>query len=178
MVFELLFKLHKRTHFGGKGSVLYGVFYPIPPSIRKLFNYYTLQRQLIVYSKLCKNTDLSFIAPNEVGCAESVTRLLREIDPDLTPVLTGTWTLLQHLTTSKRWVELTKHIPGCVVIAATGTGYGDIAGHVGIYDGDRIWNNNSNTGRWTNSYTIQTFTARYLLAGGMRVRFFAPLNKK
>ena len=172
MLFELLFNIHKRTHLGGRG------FYPIPPSLRRMFKRYTLQRQLIVYSRLCKNTDLSFIAPDEVGCAESVTRLLREIDPDLTPVLTGTWTLLNELLSSKRWVELQKPMPGCIVIAATGTGNGKMVGHVGIYDGDRIWNNNSYTGRWTNSYTVQTFTARYLLAGGMKVRFFAPLNKR
>jgi hypothetical protein len=169
MLFEILYRLTAHpTRLGAQG------FYPIPERILPLFKRYPLAKQIVTYARLCNGVDLSFIAPNDVGCAESVTRLLREVDQDLVPVITGTWTLLEHIRRSKRFREVKTPFNSCVVIAATGTGNGSIQGHVGIYDNGRIWNNTSRTGKWSASFTLQAFKARYQITGGMPVRYFLP----
>lgn len=162
--------LKLNTRVGGTG------FYPIPPWLRQYLNRMSMPKRVVYYARLCSGVDLSTLAPNEVGCAESVTRLLRQLDTTLVPVELSTYRLTLHLVVSKRFVELDTPLPGCVVIAATGTGNGHIVGHTGIYDGRRIWNNNSYTGKWSDSYTIATFRDRYERLGGMKVRFFIPVR--
>ena len=172
MLFEVLYTLHKRTRLGGRG------FYPVPNYLRPLFSKYPIHKRVHVYARLVKDTDLSFIAPDDVGCAESVTRLLREVDPTLSPVILGTYTLLEHLRTSPRFKEIGVPINGCLVLAATGTGNGTIQGHVGIFDNGRVWSNNSYKGVWDAHFTLQAFKARYTLQGGMKVRHFIPITNK
>lgn len=165
------FFLKRQRSLGGQG------FYPIPPMVRAILNRYSFHRRLALYARLCKDVDLSFLASNEVGCAESVSRCLRELDESIIPVTLGTYTLWQRMKKSNRFVQIPVPYTGCVVVAATGTGNGSMRGHTGIYDGRRIWNNNSYTGRWTDSYTIESFRNRYEAKGGMKVRFFIPKER-
>lgn len=171
-MFSTLYQLSIAGKLGASG------WYPIPNWLRLYLKQLPIYRQVVVYARLLKDADLSFIAPDEVACAESVTRLLNTIDPSLIPVITGTWSLLEYLVTSKRFREIPQPVDGCVILAATGTGNGTIAnGHVGICDKGMIWNNNSAIGKWQKTYSYMTFRARYEYTGGMKVRYFLPINK-
>lgn len=150
-------------------------FFPIPQWLKVFLRRYNVQKQVAVYAKLLVGVDMSFLTPNELGCAESVTRLLRNIDTTLTPVITGTYTLLGHLERSRRFIEIgERHVnDGCVAISATGTGFVGKIGHVGIVVGKRIYSNNSYTGKWDAHWSMLRFKDDYQRKGGMKVRYFA-----
>lgn len=159
------------------GDKLGADWYPIPRWLRAYLSRLPITQKIVVYSRLLKDRDLSFIADDEVGCAESVTRILNTLDNDLCPIITSTWTLSEHIRlNSNRFIEVPYPQDGCIVLAATGTGNGKIRGHVGIYDNGRIWNNNSLLGKWQKSYSLLTFKERYQHKGGFKVRYFLPLD--
>ena len=144
---------------------------------------FNIQRQVSAYAQLALGEDLSELAPNEFGCAESVTRLLNQVNKDLTPIITGTWTLWQHMEKSKHFIEIEKEHAnnGVVVIAPTGTGNGGAIGHVGILVGNRVYSNNSYTdisknryaGEWDDYWTLDSFIDNYEHKNGIKVRFYA-----
>jgi hypothetical protein len=163
---ETLFKLGMNTHnLGGTG------FMPVPSWLRVLLNTMTPARQMLVYARLMDGKDLSQIAPNDIGCAESVTRITNILFGD--EVITGTYSLLEYLLRNNIvWKEVYTPSDGVVVMAATGTGNGSIQGRVGIYENGRIWSNNSITDKWDTHFSHQAFVYRYQVLGGMKVRYF------
>lgn len=153
------------------------VWYPLPSWLRVYFRTMSPARQVLTYARLMKGRDLSHTVDNEVGCAESVTRILTTLFPHC-HIITGTWTLLRFLQMSKHFMEVSKPVDGAIAIAATGTGNGRIPnGHVGIVDGSLLWNNSSSSGKWGLWYTMRTFVHRYQVGGGMRVYYFLPVKK-
>lgn len=151
-------------------------FYPIPKWLLPLLTRMAPHRAMLTYARLMDGVDLSFTVPDDVGCAESVTRACNALFGD--DIIPGTYTLLHHyLRLPFVWRELKAPMDGCVVIAATGTGNGSIPGHVGIYDRGRVWSNNSYTGRWDKHFSITSFRDRYFRQGGMQVRCFIRVKK-
>ena len=151
----------------------------MPSWARTWLRRYPLQKQVHVYARIVIGSDMSSIAPNELGCAESVTRLLQQVNANLCPVYTGTWHLLDHLIHAKtQFKEVTEQEAkdGSIVIAATGTGFGLFPGHVGIIDSKRVLSNNSRTGKWDGYWSLLAFKDRYQRQGGMRIRYFAIKN--
>src|SRR5690348_7159050 len=73
------------------------------------------------------------LAPDELGCAETVSTLLARVLPQF-PIVTGTWSLLDVLRRYPGIKEVTPLWPevGDIVLYATGQGSGIFPGHVGI----------------------------------------------
>lgn len=114
----------------------------------------------------------SDLAPDELGCAESVTQVIRKVIPSF-PVITGTWTLWDYLRKHSAFVVTSRPKPGDVIISPTGTGNGRFPGHVGIMSNDRIiLSNDSRDGKFKKSYTLDEWYDRYQKAGGYPVHFF------
>lgn len=107
-----------------------------------------------------------------VGCAESVTTILRTVTTF--PLITGTWTLRDELERDTRFTKTGIPMPGDIVISPTGTGNGSIRGHAGIVGRNgSIMSNDSYTGKWMANYTIDTWRARYVTKGGMPTYFYS-----
>lgn len=171
MLYKLLELIIRRgTKLGAKG------FYPLPLWARTMLLRMNPSKARLYCARLQEGVDLSDLAPNELGCANAVTQIDRMLFGDTIEV--STWKLLEHYVLSPEWMEWQNPTNGCTVIAATGTGNGRIKnGHVGIYDNGLVWNNNSYTGKWAQSYTIDSFKAYYQGEGGMRVRYFIRIRK-
>ena len=158
------------TVLGSKG------FFPLPSWVRAYLLRKAPHQAMLSVARLMDGVDLSFTVPDDVGCAESVTRICRMLFGD--EIIPGTYTLLRHYERYPRvWKEIAFPVDGCVVIAATGTGNGSIPGHVGIADSGRVWSNNSYTGKWDKHFSMMSFKDRYQVKGGMRVRYFIRISK-
>lgn len=98
------------------------------------------------------------LANDFFGCAESVTTILKAVDPRF-PIITGTWTLWDYLEKSPFFVKVTKPVAGDIIINPTSALY---TGHVGIFKDDNlIISNDSNSGLFKQNYTLSTWRATY-----------------
>ena len=168
--------LFKKETLGASG------FFPMPSWLRKILKRFHIQKQVAFYAQLVKGADMSMLAPDEYGCEESRTRLLRMVDSTLTPVFTYTKTGLNHMLNSRRFIEIPRHLAndGCIVMAATKTwpvGWESSVknGHTGVLIGKRVYSNNSQSGEWDNAWRLDRFIEYYQKKGGMKVRFFAVI---
>ncbi len=133
------------------------------------------ERELLhEYAKLYVGRDASplDVASDDLGCAESVTSILRNVIPF--PIIVGTATLFELLNNDERFFS-SGILPteGDIIISPTGSGNGSIRGHVGIVGEDeRIYSNNSYTGNWEQNYIVESWRKRYEMNGGMPVFFF------
>lgn len=117
-----------------------------------------------MYARLCEGNALYSIVDKDVACAESVSRLLLNVDSTILPnVITGTWTFYDFLTKSARFERVNIPGKGDIVLSPTGFGNGKIKnGHIGIVAHDGIiYSNASMTGKWTPNYTLKTWWARW-----------------
>lgn len=111
------------------------------------------------------------MAPDELGCAETVSTILGKVIQF--PVLTGTWSLFDKLRTDKRFEKIGAHERGAIIISYTGSGNGKFPGHTGICGkGTQIMSNSSATGQFTQNYTDSTWKERYMRKGGFPVHYF------
>ena len=107
------------------------------------------------------------MASDVVGCAESVSMVIRDVLPDF-PIYTGTWSLNERLKIDKRFSALNTPQPGAIIISPTGTGNMKLVsnGHTGIFtDADTIASNDSSTGLWEENYTMGSWLGRWAKAG-------------
>ena len=140
------------------------VFYPLPEWLKSYMSRYPLYKRVQYYSRLLNGVDMSFIAPNNLACCESMTRLLRNLNPNLTPMFTYTPDFRDHMKSSKHYIQLDERLAtliggGVIVIAPTKQGV--FTGHVGVLDKGRIWSNSSENGRWSNKFSLLTFKNYY-----------------
>lgn len=129
-----------------------------------------LYKQATLY--LGKDASPLDIVADEVGCAESVTEILRQVIDY--PITVGTWTLNDMLSRDSRFLVI-REIPqkGDIIISPTGTGNGTIRGHVGIVGLDNvIMSARSDTGLWSTFYNLDTWKARYVGIGGFPVNYY------
>ncbi len=111
------------------------------------------------------------LAPDEVGCAETVTTIIRPIFGN--PVILGTYTLHDYLNSSKAFIQVVEPMPGDIVLSPTGMGNGKIVGHVGIVgNNNTIMSNDSYTGKFMANYTISNWHNRYVVAGALPMFYF------
>lgn len=142
----------------------------------------TLNR-LVIYrvavNSLGVDTSPNDFAPDEYGCADSVSGVLQSalggekgIDWAISTAI-----LYRELLTSKAWCLVQSPLPGDIIISPTGYGNGGLAnGHVGICaTGDRIMSNSSLKGVWEQNFTTQTWKDRYVTLGGFPVYYFRKL---
>lgn len=103
----------------------------------------------------CLGRDLSKLAPDEQGCAESVSRILRLVYPDF-PIITSTTALDAHLRNSPRFTAVQTPKKGYVTMFAT---RGGTIGHVGIMGKRNIMSNTSATGLFLANYDLTSWYA-------------------
>lgn len=116
-------------------------------------------------------------APDELGCADTVSNIIRKVLPDF-PIITGTSTLWSRLQSDKRFERVGVPEVGAVIISPTGNGNGTFPGHTGICGEDGvIMSNNSYNGKFEANYTQKTWEARYMRKGGFPMMFYRLKNK-
>lgn len=116
----------------------------------------------------------SDIAPDELGCAETVSNIIRGVIPDF-PVVTGTWTLWDILRNHPRFEQTSVPMPSDVIISPTGTGNGSFPGHAGIVGEGVVMSSDSRTGRFEKNYTLEEWMERYQKQGGYPVYFYRKI---
>jgi hypothetical protein len=110
-----------------------------------------------------------------VGCAESVTNILR--NHVNMPIITGTSSLFSYFEKSGNFARVDIPKEGYIVISPTGMGDGSIRGHVGIVGkNDVVMSNDSRSGKWMANYTLQSWRARYSGQGKMPVYFYKVIK--
>lgn len=154
MIFDLF-----RKKLGGAGD------YPIPARIVRIINrVYPNEKALGLVAYILKGNDVTYVAPNDLGCAESASRMIRVLVPSF-PVCTGTIALKQALDTSPYFERTWDRGDGVVWMAETGKGL-YAHGHVGVEWKGYIYSNNSKTGKIDSHFTPDTFTRYYYTNGG------------
>jgi len=136
-----------------------------------------LRRQLIYRTALDTigvDASPNDLAPDEFGCAESVSLILNRAIGF--PTITGTYTLNQRLQSDRRFAPTNTPRPGDIIISPTGMRLGPSKinnGHVGIVgNNNSIMSNDSYTGKWMANYTIDTWRKRYQQDGKYPVFFY------
>lgn len=124
-----------------------------------------LQRQLIhkrALEHLGVDASPQDIAGDELGCAESVTTIVKKVLPQM-PVITGTWTLYEYLQKSRDWIPTTNPKPGDIILSPTGIVSKVKIGHVGIVGvNNTVMSSSSyNQGKWMTNYTTETWRNKY-----------------
>lgn len=118
----------------------------------------------------------SDIAPDELGCAESVSKLIKSVLRYFA-VVTGTWSLWDVLRRHEQFQEVDSPLPGDIIISPTGTGNGSMRGHTGIVGNDlTVLSNDSSTGTFEENYTIAAWIKLYGGAGGFPVHYYRIIN--
>ncbi|MGX7894415.1 hypothetical protein [Tsuneonella sp. HG222] len=102
------------------------------------------------------------LAPDTIGCAESVTNIIRDVLPDF-PIITGTASLKARLDTDPRFRRSEVATPGTIILSPTGSSTSKKVtnGHVGIIGQFGIMSNDSATGKWEQNYTATTWRQRW-----------------
>lgn len=113
------------------------------------------------------------LATDELGCAETITNLLRNAGVKA-PIILGTYSLFEWL--QKNCWRVSLPLPGNIVISPTGLGgrNGITHGHTGIVlDEGKVASSDSKTGKFIINYTIKDWIKKYVDKGGYPMYFFA-----
>ena len=121
-------------------------------------------------TELCKASiglDLSVQAPNERGCAESVSNLLNGIFDF--PRFLSTIALKSHLDSDKRFNRCQVKAWTIIVSPTVGSNIG----HCGVLgDNGVIYSNNSKTGLWDKHWTLDKWIAYYRTQKGLQILLY------
>ena len=122
------------------------------------------------------NTDASpeDVAPDSLGCAETVNAIHRKVFGFEIGGGLSTNRLYKILEKSPLFVRVDQPLEGDVVISPTGYGNGKLPnGHVGIISKDNmIMSSDSNTGLFLENYSLESWKGRYTNLGGYPVCLF------
>lgn len=134
----------------------------------------TMKPTLVEVAQSLLGTDISpkDLVADEVGCAESMTNLMKKVYPE-TPIITGTYSLFDYLNKpTSNYTRVTVPTPGTVILCPTSAGK-PFPGHVGIFMEDMtIASNDSATGRFIKNYNLDTWIARWVNKGGYQIFMF------
>lgn len=122
-------------------------------------------------------------APDEVGCAESVSEILNDLFPNF-PIWTGTWNLGDYLSKDARferkYYSRTDTIPSGTIIICRTLPNKPFPGHVGIVGiNNTIFSNDSRKeflGKFLMNYTYEKWIERWCVQGGYAVEFYQIKN--
>lgn len=109
------------------------------------------------------------VAIDDLGCADSVSAIIKSIFPQAIKGSVSTAELNNQLKASPFFFKPRDIRPGDIVMSPTGMGKtGKIKnGHVGIVgENDEIMSNSSATGLWTTNFTFASWIKRYREQGG------------
>lgn len=147
--------------------------------MKKLLLINLLRRKIVtLYCRLYLGKDFTplDIVPDELGCAEAVTTLLKNAGL-MHLVIPGTWTLWKYLQKSDQWELVRSPMEADIIISPTGLSKlgkeAPFVGHVGIV-GPRgmVYANNSDNGKWSTVYHLDDWKRRYEVKGGYPIYYY------
>lgn len=118
------------------------------------------------------------LAPDELGCADTVSAILVHAFGPIIRHSVSTAEMYNLLNNSPHFKKVNNFKFGDIIISPTGKGKtGKISnGHVGIVGEDEeILSNSSATGLFTNNFTISSWVKRYRDQGGYPIYFFRKI---
>lgn len=122
---------------------------------------------------LGKHITLNDNVPNEVGCAEAVSYVLKQAGITVPEGgIPGTATLYSFLKNNKSFVESSSYLVGAIIVSPTGMGNDKIPGHTGICANYGILSNNSATGLFLETWNISNWISYYHQYGGLPIYYF------
>ena len=136
------------------------------------------------YSFIGTDASPDDLAPDELGCSESISRIIQKAFPTRRfPTLLSTRLLWEYLSKSPSFKQIDEPTYGCIVISPTGSGNGTLTnGHVGVlgknlsHDGTPwIMSNDSRMKTFEVNFTLGQWKRYYQGKGGFPVLFFLPL---
>lgn len=119
------------------------------------------------------------IAPDELGCAESVSEIVHEAFNDFPAQILSTAKLYKLLGAHPAFKKVKEPLPGDIIISPTGyaTKKTISNGHTGIVtDNACILSNDSRTGTFQNNYTIAKWSSYYGTKGGYPIYYFRRIS--
>lgn len=152
--------------FGNKNDSI-----PItPPMTPDIVNSPTNSERLYDLAKSCMGKDIAK-TQNELGCAEAVSYLLKNIQLANFPPKGFLSTADLYYWLKKYATQLDVSETGCVIISPTGFS-ANLHGHVGIVANHGILSNNSMTGLFDEYYTLPKWEAYYKVKLGFPIFYF------
>lgn len=147
-------------------SVLTGQLNDVQNNRTKLFN--TAVKSLGI------DASPNDLAPDEVGCAETVNAIFKATFGKEVGGGLSTGLMYKALKDDKRFIKVDQALPGDIIISPTGYGTGGLSnGHVGIVgENESIMSSSSATGTFESNYTLKKWVARYRDKGGYPIYFF------
>lgn len=140
----------------------------------------------VLLANLGKHCTLNPQIPADVGCAEAVSYLLKQLGiVDGPEGIAGTAQLLSWVEgRTEHFTEIDSPEPGALIISATGTGNGSVEGHTGFFGGFGtqyaydwgIVSNDSNTGLLREQWSFSEWNKWYTQQGGITPRIFRVLG--
>jgi len=140
----------------------------------------TNREKLYNMAKSCLGRDASpsDVAPDELGCAETINYVYKQTfgKPIATPGISTTQ-LYETMRRSSKFQKIEDPLFGDIIISPTGTGHNPQMpnGHVGIVGKYGIMSNSSSNGKFEQNYTLTSWIKRYKVTGGYPVIFFRVL---
>lgn len=131
----------------------------------------TLQRSAMRW--LGKDASPLNLAPQELGCAESVCSVIAdELIPNFPRDLLSTRDLAEHLDGNVRFERTLIPAPGCIIVSPrTAT----VNGHAGVFlDTRRIASNDSRTGKFEANYTLDSWVETFRKKRDLRIQIWKP----
>jgi hypothetical protein len=139
----------------------------------------------IAKDSLGKHITLNTNVPNEVGCAEAVSYVLKKASIGSLPVsgFAGTADLYRFLLDNNQFHLIEQPEQGAIIVSPTGFGNGKVEGHTGILGGFGvqfpneygILSNNSDNGLFQEKWNLLTWWENYGLKGHLPVALFRAL---
>lgn len=136
-------------------------------------------------ANLGKHLTMNPAVSQEVGCAESVSKILSLAGIPAIPQagIAGTAQLYQWLSTNPHFLRVEAPVQGAVIISPTGYGNGTIEGHTGILGAFGIntpneygiLSNNSDNGLFQEKWNLLTWYEYYGQKGGLPIAIFKAL---
>lgn len=133
--------------------------------------------KLFQTAKSCLGTDASpnDAAPDELGCAETINEIYKKAFGEPIGGGVSTYLLYKALKTHPFFQKVDVATPGVIVISPTGYGgkNGVLHGHAGIAgENGIIMSNDSNTGKFLENFTVESWRNRFERKGGYPVLFY------
>lgn len=148
-----------------------------------------LNQELLYFTALYfigRDASPSDLAPDELGCADSVSAILFRAFGNKCGIeyTISTSQMYYQLLSSNRWMMVDQPQRGDLIISPTGMSDGRVRngvriknGHVGVVgDVGLVYSNSSATGNFIQNYTIDLWKERYAINGGYQVYYFRKLN--